>query len=154
VSDGKVDPSPVGPKVGVGAVLFRGDLVLLIRRGKEPLKGTWLIPGGTVELGETLEEALVREVMEETGVATRPGPMIAAFDRILRSRSGEVSYHYVILDYLCEWAGGEARAGSDAADVTWARIEQLSDLGVPEEARKVIEEGLRRRPVALESKRE
>lgn len=142
------------PRVGVGAVIFRDDRVLLIRRGKEPLKGTWLIPGGTVELGETLEEALVREILEETGIVARPGPLLAAFDRILHSPDGAVRYHYVILDYLCEWVAGEARAGSDAADVAWARLSELEERRVPAEAQQIIEMGRRRGAVALDSERE
>ena len=97
----------------MGGVLIHEGKVLLIRRGKEPLRGRWVVPGGTVELGETLEEALVREMREETGLTIEPVELVTVFDRIQRE-SGKVVYHYVIADYLCRYLGGEARAGSDA----------------------------------------
>src|SRR6185436_6793024 len=96
--------APQQPVVGVGAVVFDGDRVLLVKRGKEPLRGRWLIPGGTVELGETLTDAVVREVREETGLIVRPSEVVLVFDRIDRDETG-VRYHYVIVDYLCELVG-------------------------------------------------
>ena len=98
------------PAVGVGAVIVHEGRAVLIQRGKEPLRGRWVIPGGTVELGETLEQAVVREVLEETGLRVRPAGVVLVFDRILRDESG-VRYHYVIIDYRCEYAGGELRRG-------------------------------------------
>src|SRR5436305_512602 len=95
-----VAPCAAHPVVGVGAVVIHGGEVLLIRRGKEPLKGRWLIPGGTVELGETLEEAVVREVREETGLEVRPDEVVLVFDRIER-QGPVVSRHFVIVDYRC-----------------------------------------------------
>ena len=94
--------SPAAPVVGVGGVVVRDGRVLLIRRGKPPLYGRWVVPGGTVELGETLEEALVREMEEETSLRVEPIEVLTVFDRI--EREGErVVYHYVIVDYLCRW---------------------------------------------------
>ena len=102
--------SPAAPVVGVGGVVVRDGRVLLIRRGKAPLYGRWVVPGGTVELGETLEEALVREMEEETSLRVEPIEVLTVFDRI--ERDGErVVYHYVIVDYLCRWLSGEAKAG-------------------------------------------
>jgi 8-oxo-dGTP diphosphatase len=127
----------------VGAVVIRGGRVLLIRRGKEPLRGRWLVPGGTVELGETLEEAVVREVREETGVEVAPREVLTVFDRI--DREGErVLYHYVIVDYLCEYLGGEPRAGSDAEAVVLAGPDELASYNLPPKALEVVRDGFRR----------
>jgi mutator protein MutT len=131
------------PVVGVGGVLVRDGRVLLIRRGKEPLRGRWTVPGGTVELGETLEQALVREMQEETALEVEPLELLTVFDRI--HREGEtVVYHYVIVDYLCRWRAGEARAGSDALEVAWAARDELEAYDLPPKALEVAELGLRR----------
>jgi ADP-ribose pyrophosphatase YjhB (NUDIX family) len=122
-------------------VLFHEGKVVLIRRGKEPLRGRWTIPGGTVELGEGLDEALVREMLEETGLVVRPLEMLLAFDRIFREGS-EVRYHYVILDYLCEYTGGEARAGSDAEAIALVSVDELQPYDLPDKALEVIQAGL------------
>ena len=112
--------APFGaPRVGVGAVVIHEGRVVLIRRGKDPLRGRWVIPGGTVEAGETLHEALVREVQEETGLTVRPRDVVLVFDRILRE-DGELRYHYVIVDYLCEYVSGTPCAGTDAEAVAQA----------------------------------
>jgi 8-oxo-dGTP diphosphatase len=135
--------SPLAPVVGVGGVVVRGGRVLLARRGKEPLYGRWVVPGGTVELGETLEEALVREMREETGLRVEPVEVLTVFDRI--QRDGErVVYHYVIVDYLCRWLEGEARAASDALDVAWASPAELPDYDLPAKALEVVAEALRK----------
>ncbi len=129
--------------MGVGGVVVHEGRVLLIKRGKEPLRGRWVVPGGTLELGESLEEALVREMEEETGVRVRPLELLTVFDRI--DKDGDaVRYHYVIVDYLCEYQGGEARAASDAQDVAWASPGELEAFDLPEKAREVVEEGFRR----------
>lgn len=131
------------PIVGVGAVVLREGRVLLIRRGKEPLKGRWLIPGGTVELGETLEEAVAREVREETGIAVRAREVVLVFDRIERAGS-DVIYHYVIVDYLCEDLGGELCPGSDAEDAAFVSPSELEAYDVPPLARELVEKMLAR----------
>jgi 8-oxo-dGTP diphosphatase len=132
------------PVVGVGGVVILGERVVLIRRGKEPLRGRWVVPGGTVELGETLEEALVREMREETGLAVTPREVLTVFDRIDR-REGRVQYHYVIVDYLCDPEGGEARAGSDAEAIALVTRDELADYDLPPKALEVILDGFRRR---------
>lgn len=125
------------PAVGVGAVLIHEGRVLLIKRGKEPLRGRWVVPGGTVEAGETLEHALVREVQEETGLVVRPIEVVLVFDRI--EREGDVvRYHYVIVDYLCEYVSGAPRAGSDADDVAFVAREDLPRYSLPEKALQVV----------------
>src|SRR5262249_32700075 len=115
-----------------------------IRRGKEPLRGRWVIPGGTVELGETLQEALVREIQEETGVLVRPGDVVLVFDRIQRSQAG-VDYHYVIIDYDCDYLSGEPRAGSDAQDVALVARDDLDAYDLPPQARDLVLDAFRRR---------
>lgn len=123
--------------------MIHGGRALLIRRGKPPLYGRWVIPGGTVELGEPLERALVREMEEETGVSVEPLEVLTVFDRI--EREGErVSYHYVIVDYLCRWLDGEARAGSDALDVAWAGPAELGRFDLPEKALEVVLDAFQR----------
>lgn len=116
---------PERPLLGVGAVVFRGDEVLLIERGTPPLKGWWTVPGGMVEVGERLEEAVVREVREETGLAVRPLKVAALFERIMRDTGGRAQYHYVIVDYLCELEGGTLQAASDVASASWAPVNDL-----------------------------
>jgi mutator protein MutT len=129
--------------VGVGGVVVKGGRVLLARRGKEPLYGRWVVPGGTVELGETLEQALVREMQEETGLRVEPVEVLTVFDRI--ERDGErVVYHYVIVDYLCRWLDGEARAASDALEVAWAGPADLLAYDLPPKALEVVTDALRR----------
>lgn len=117
--------------------------VLLIRRGKEPLLGRWVVPGGTVELGETLEEALVREMEEETGLRVEPLDVLTVFDRIQRDE-GRVTYHYVIVDYLCRWVSGRAAAASDALEVAWAAPHELPAYDLPPKALEVVEDAFRR----------
>jgi mutator protein MutT len=129
--------------VGVGAIVIHEGRVLLIKRGKEPLKGRWLVPGGTVELGETLEEAVAREVREETGLEVRPREIVLVFDRIDR-REGRVVYHYVIVDYLCDYVAGEPLAGSDADAVAFVSRADLHDYDLPEKALAVVLEAFRR----------
>jgi ADP-ribose pyrophosphatase YjhB (NUDIX family) len=129
--------------VGVGGVVVRDGRALLIRRGKEPLYGRWTVPGGTVELGESLEEALVREMEEETGLRVEPLALLTVFDRIERE-GRRVVRHYVIVDYLCRWRSGEARAGSDALDVAWASAEELPRYDLPAKALEVVRDALAR----------
>ena len=110
---------PLSPLVGVGGVVVHEDHVLLVQRGHEPALGQWSIPGGLIDVGETLREAVIREVREETGLEVEPIELIELLDRIHR-QDGRVRYHYVIADYLCRVAGGTLGAGSDAAAVRWA----------------------------------
>jgi mutator protein MutT len=129
--------------VGVGAVLVHEGRLLLIRRAKEPLRGRWLVPGGTVEWGETLEQALVREVEEETGLVVKPREVVAVLDRIHREADAVV-HHFVIVDYLCDFVSGTLRAGSDAQDAALVPLADVPAYDVPHEAMEVVQEGLRR----------
>lgn len=129
--------------MGVGGVVILDGRVVLVRRGKEPLRGRWVVPGGTVELGETLREALVREMHEETGLRVEPRDLLAVFDRI-EWDGGHVRYHYVIVDYLCRYVSGEARAASDALEVAWAAPDELERFDLPAKALEVIQDAFRR----------
>ena len=128
---------PDRPYVGVGGVVLVEGRVVLIRRGKEPLRGRWVIPGGTVELGETLQQAVVREVEEETGLVVRPREVVLVFDRIQRDGSA-VDYHYVIIDYLCDYVSGEPRAGSDADEVALVARDEIGAYDLPPQARDLV----------------
>lgn len=128
---------PEHPLVGVGGVVVDGDRVLLIRRGSEPLKGEWSIPGGMLELGEELAAGVERELKEETGLDVEPLERILVFDRIMRE--GErVKYHYVIVDYLCRCVGGRLSPASDVVDARWVRREDLPEYHLTEMATSVI----------------
>jgi 8-oxo-dGTP diphosphatase len=131
--------------VGVGGVIIDDGRALLIRRGSEPLLGEWSIPGGTLELGETLEEGVARELREETGVEVRVLELIEVFDRIyVESTAGEHEpkkgprFHYVIVDYLCERLSGQPRAGSDVTDVAFAREDELHIYKLTETAMRIL----------------
>ena len=130
---------PQRPIVAVGAVVVDGDRVLLVKRANEPLKGEWSLPGGAVEIGETLEQALVREAREETALDVEVGPVVEVLDRIVRDAAGRVEYHYVILDYLCRARSGTAACGSDADDVRWVGVDELPDLHLTPRVTSVIE---------------
>jgi ADP-ribose pyrophosphatase YjhB (NUDIX family) len=116
---------PARPLLGVGAVVFRDDTVLLIERGQPPLEGYWTLPGGMVEVGERLETAVAREVLEETGLHVRPTAVAEIFQRIMYDADGRTEYHYVIIDYICELEGGTLAAASDVAAAAWVPVNEL-----------------------------
>ena len=119
---------PAGPVPAVGAVVIHEGTVLLVRRARAPARGVWAVPGGRVELGETLAEAAEREVREETGVSVRAGEPIWSFDSVIRDAEGRVSFHYVIVDLLAEYIEGEPRARDDALEARWVRPEDFPGL--------------------------
>ncbi len=129
---------PSRPIVGVGGVIVDGDRVVLVKRRFEPLAGRWSIPGGTLEVGEALEEGVARELQEETGLVVRVGPMIEVFDRILRDDDGRVRYHFVLVDYLCLPVGGTLEAGDDVSDAEWAPFDGLGRYELTEKATAVL----------------
>jgi len=121
---------PQAPVAGVGAVVIERERVLLVRRGQEPLLGEWALPGGKVELGETLEEAIVREVREETGLAVKPIRILNAFDRIDRDTTARVRFHYVLVDFLCAVVPGakaEPQARTDVSDARWVPLQEIRE---------------------------
>ena len=147
---------PDRPFVGVGAVIVSTSLeagrstslepggarVVLIRRRFEPLAGEWSLPGGIVEAGETLDACVAREMREETGLEVEVGPVIEVFDRITRDEQGAVSYHFVLVDYLCWPLGGDLRAATDVADAALVTPERLDDYGLTSKATEVIRRAL------------
>jgi len=132
---------PDHPVVGVGAVIIRDGKALIVKRAHEPRKGEWSLPGGRVELGETLIDATRREMREETGLDVEVGPVVEVFDRV-HMREGRVQYHFVIVDYLCRCLGGDLCAGDDAEDAAWVTADELDSFGVNEHAARVIRKGL------------
>jgi 8-oxo-dGTP diphosphatase len=136
---------PERPVVGVGGVIIQDGRALLIRRGSEPLRGEWSIPGGTLELGESLEEGVARELREETGLEVRVLELIEVFDRIFLDESSRSSerkpgprFHFVIVDYLCERIGGDLCAASDVTDVVFASEDELGQYRLTETATRVL----------------
>jgi len=136
---------PERPVVGVGGVIIDRSRTVLIRRGSEPLRGQWSIPGGVLEIGETLQHGVAREVLEETGMVVRVLDLIEVFDRIYPAKGARSSagkprprFHYVIADYLCERLGGEPRAGSDVTDLAFAGEEELEKFHLTEIATRVL----------------
>jgi ADP-ribose pyrophosphatase YjhB (NUDIX family) len=130
--------SVVRPTLAVGAVIFLHDGVVLVRRAKPPLAGHWTLPGGSVELAETLAEATVREVVEETGLAVTVRGLVDVYEHVSRDPEGTVVFHYVILDYLCDQQGGVLSAGSDASGVAAVREGDFDRYGVDEATRRVV----------------
>jgi 8-oxo-dGTP diphosphatase len=135
---------PVRPIVGVGAVVLDGDRVLLVKRAHEPLKGEWSLPGGAVELGETLETAIVREVREETGLSVEVGPMVDVLDRIRPDADGRVKYHYVLIDFVCRPASGVLCCASDAEAAEWAALNDLARYALADATLSVIQKAVDR----------
>jgi len=133
---------PDAPRVGVSVLCYRGDKALLIQRGKEPYKGHWSLPGGLVELGETLAEAAERELFEETGVKADLGEPVETFDSIQHDVSGRVASHFILTIFRGRYSGGEPVAGDDAAALEWVPVEKLDDRlttpGTPERIRRYL----------------
>ena len=119
-------------------MVIAGGRTLLIRRGSAPLEGQWSIPGGMLELGESIEEGVRRELAEETGIEVRVSALIEVFERVIPGEGGRTRYHFVILDYLCEMVAGEARAASDVIDVAWAGEDELEKFALTPIAARVI----------------
>lgn len=133
---------PERPLVGVGAVIVEGERVVLVRRAAEPMAGQWSIPGGLLELGETMRAGAVREAREETGLQVEAGEVLEVLDRIVPDGDGRPRFHYVLIDFLCRRVAGELRAGGDAAEARWVRESELAGLGVAETATRIIRKAL------------
>jgi ADP-ribose pyrophosphatase YjhB (NUDIX family) len=126
------------PVVGVGAVVWRDDRVLLIRRGTPPKQGAWSLPGGKQEWGETVATAAAREVWEETGVRITVGDVVAVVDLIQRDEEDRIQYHYTLVDVLARWESGDAHAATDATDVAWVTLDELGHYELWSETERVI----------------
>lgn len=130
---------PEAPLVGVGVVCFRGDNVLLIKRGKPPRAGGWSLPGGRQKLGETVRGCALRELVEETGVEAAIGPLVDVIDSMTRDGNGGLQYHYTLVDFRAAWISGNPRAGGDAVDARWFAPAELAELDLWEETSRVID---------------
>lgn len=133
---------PLRPICGVGAVVRRGDEILLIQRGNPPRRGDWSLPGGAVELGETLWEAVTREVGEECGIEITIIELLDTFEFFQRDNNGRVQYHYIILDFAAEYVSGEVHAASDVLDARWVTAHDLNELPLPAKTREVIDKAM------------
>ena len=130
---------PARPILGVGALIFEGDEILLVERGREPLKGYWSLPGGVLETGESLKDGIRREVREETGLEIEPLEIAEVLERIMRDAEGQAEYHYVLIDYICRVTGGTLGAADDSSAVAWVKRGDLGDYKLTEGTLPVIE---------------
>lgn len=136
---------PSAPVAAVGGVVIEGDAVLLVQRAFPPRQGEWSLPGGRLELGESLTAAVAREVREETGLEVEVGPVVEVFDRVHRDAAGRIRFHFVIVDFLCRAVGGALAPGDDAADARWVRREEVAAFEVNAFAVDVIARAFRLR---------
>ncbi len=130
---------PDSPQVAVGAVVFNQNRILLVQRGKAPARNQWAIPGGSIQLGETLQQAAEREIFEETGVIIQAGDPIFMFDLIQKDPIGEIQFHYIIIDLIAHYRGGDLVAGDDALDAGWFLATELENLNVNRKTLELIE---------------
>lgn len=133
---------PTRPFVGVGAVIWDGARVLLERRGQPPAQGSWALPGGLIDVGETAEAAVQREVREECGIEVTVGPIVGLFEPIHHDEDGRIRYHYVVIDFLAYYRSGEARPGDDAAGLAWVTPDALADYALTPATQAMIERAL------------
>ncbi|MDZ7333889.1 MAG: NUDIX hydrolase [candidate division KSB1 bacterium] len=135
---------PSAPLVGVGVITFNSEgQILLVKRGNEPAKSLWSLPGGLVELGERVRDAGIREVKEECNIDIEPLDVISVVDLILQDAEGKIKYHYVLIDYLAKFVSGELKPQSDVIAAHWFSRDQLADLDIPEVTREVIEKAFK-----------
>ena len=129
---------PDSPQIAVGAIVIKDNEVLLVKRKQTPGMGLWAIPGGSVELGETLQEAAEREVGEETGITVRAGNPVYTFDLIERDDAGRIRYHYIIVDLMADYVGGNPIPSDDASEARWVTSEELDDLPASQATKEVL----------------
>ena len=135
---------PEQPLVGVGAIIVRDDQVVLVKRGHAPLLGEWSIPGGLLEIGETLRQGAEREAQEETGLVVRTTELLGVFERIVPDDQKRTRFHYVLIDFLCEALSGELKASGDAAEARWFAADELSVLPLPDDTMAVVRLGIQK----------
>ena len=135
---------PEQPLVGVGAIIIEEGRVLLVKRGHPPLAGEWSIPGGVLEVGETLREAAIREAREETCLVIETADLLGVYDRVLRDDNGRTLYHYVLIDFLCHRVEGKARAADDADEIRWFTAQEAGEMALPEDTAEVIRLGFQK----------
>ncbi len=135
---------PERPLVGVGAVIVDGARVVVVRRAAEPLKDKWSIPGGLLELGETLRDGVAREALEETGLTVEAGEILEVVERVYPDPQGSTQYHYVLVDFLCRPVSGQLAAGGDASEARWIALDDLARFPIAESAAAVLRKGLAR----------
>lgn len=131
---------PDHPQVAVGAIVFKNDRVLLVRRGQPPSEGLWAIPGGSVELGETLQEATEREIFEESGLTIKAKEPVFTFDFVEQDDTGRIRYHYVIVDLLADYVAGEPRPGDDVTEARWVSSQEMKRLEVSPKTLELLRE--------------
>ena len=136
---------PARPFLGIGALIFEGDRILMVERGHEPLKGWWSLPGGILETGETLASGIRREVREETGLEIETEEVFEIFERIMPDAAGRTEYHYVLIDYVCHVTGGSLNAASDVSHALWLREDELGSYRITEGTLGVVERAFRAR---------
>lgn len=129
---------PKQPLIGVGAIIVQGGKVVLVRRGHAPLEGEWSIPGGVLEVGETMREGVIREAREETSLTVEALDLLGVYDRVLRDDRGQVLYHYVLIDFLCRVREGSLREAGDAAEARWFTQQEASALPLPPDTAEVV----------------
>lgn len=128
------------PQVAVGAVIFKDNQVLLVKRSNPPAQGSWAVPGGKINPGETMQQALVREVKEETGLDISVGEIVHVFDVIRHNNQGELTFHYVIIDFLCEYKKGELIAGDDAQEARWISQLELKEMNINPKTKRLLKD--------------
>ncbi|OPY88229.1 MAG: Phosphatase NudJ [Smithella sp. PtaU1.Bin162] len=131
---------PLAPRVGIGAITIHEGRVLLVKRGAEPSRGLWAIPGGTLELGETMQECAAREILEETGITIKVGACIYVFDFMERDAEGKIKFHFVIVDFAGEYVSGEPKGADDADEARFVAPEELKELPVAKNTLKALKE--------------
>ena len=132
---------PKQPLIGVGAIIIHEGKVVLIKRGHAPLAGEWSIPGGVLEVGETMREGVIREAREETSLLIEPLDLLGVYDRVLRDDRGQVLYHYVLVDFLCRVVGGNLHAAADADEAQWFLRQEAACLALPPDTAEVVRLG-------------
>jgi mutator protein MutT len=135
---------PKQPLIGVGAIIVHSGKVVLVKRGHAPLAGEWSIPGGVLEVGETMREGVIREAREETGLMVEPLDLLGVFDRLMRDDKGQVLYHYVLVDFQCRVVSGDLKAAGDADEAQWFTSQEVTALALPPDTAEVIRLGFKK----------